>query len=118
MPIFLPHLGEVILAEMADRNRYHIVRTFGLDEAADLGLVDELDRFAFPERQLAPHGSCSFDGASRIDVTFWIRPELAAACELKLGRTRLSKSRVDDEFVADCRLLHGGGACHYRTSTR
>lgn len=106
MPISLSHLGEVILAEMADRKRYDILRTFGLDEAADLGFVNNLDRFAFPECQLAPHGGYLFDGASRIDVTFWIRPELAVACELKLGKTRLSKSRVNEEFLADCRLTH------------
>lgn len=106
MPISLSHLGEVILAEMADRKRYDILRTFGLDDAADLGFVDKLDRFAFPERHLAPHGGYSFDGASRIDVTFWIRPKLAVACELKLGKTRLNKSRVDDEFLANCRLTH------------
>jgi hypothetical protein len=41
-------------------------------------------------------------------VVLWICPNLAVALELKLGATRLTKTRIDDEFLVDCRLSHNG----------
>jgi len=48
----------------------------------------------------------TFDGASRVDVVLWIQENLAVALELKLGETRLTKTRIDDEFLTDCRSSH------------
>jgi hypothetical protein len=106
MPISLSHLGEVIVAEMAERKRAATLDALGLTELADLNHVRALDRFAFYECRLARHHGYIFDGASRIDVVLWVRPDLAVALELKLGATRLTKSRIDGEFLLDCRTSH------------
>ena len=106
MPISLSHIGEAIFAEMANLNRLAVLQALDLTPLADPEFVQNLDRFAFAESTLSRHGGYAFDGASRVDVTLWVRPELAVACELKLGANRLSKSRIDDEFLAECRLSH------------
>jgi hypothetical protein len=106
MPISLSHLGEVIVAEMAERERTAIVYALGLTESADLDHVRSVGTFAFHECKLGRHHGFIFDGASRIDVVLWIRPNLAVALELKLGTTRLTKTRIDDKFLRDCRLSH------------
>lgn len=51
MPMSFSHLGEAILAEMADRKRYDILRTFGLDDVLagrDFGALMEV-RHVQPE---------------------------------------------------------------------
>lgn len=108
MPISLSHLGEVIVAGMAERERTATLDALGLTESADLNHVRAVDKFAFHERRLTRHHGYIFDGASRVDVVLWIRPDLAVALELKLGATRLTKSRIDDEFLRDCRTSHNG----------
>ncbi len=108
MPISLPHLGEAIVAAMANRKRHGVIDALELSEVADPDFVTELDQFAFAECRLSPHGDYTFDGASRVDVTLWLRPDCAVACELKLGTSRLTKTRIDDEFLVDCRPSHGG----------
>jgi hypothetical protein len=37
-----------------------------------------------------------------------LQPDLAMALELKLGATRLTKTRIDDEFLSNCRTSHNG----------
>jgi hypothetical protein len=106
MKILLSHLGEVIVAEMAQRKRRETLNALGMTELADLEHVYEIDRFAHHECRLAPHDKYIFDGASRVDVVLWIKKHLAVALELKLGKTRLTKTRIDGEFLADCRLSH------------
>ncbi len=106
MPISLSHLGEVIVAEMAERERTAIIDILRLTDSADLDHVRTVSTFAFHECRLSPHRGFIFDGASRVDVVLWIRTDLAVALELKLGATRLTKTRIDDEFLRDCRLSH------------
>lgn len=108
MPISLSHLGEIIAAEMAERERTATVAALGITALADLDHVKSVNRFAFHECKLARHHGYIFDGASRIDVVLWIRPNLAVALELKLGTTRLTKTRIDEEFLSDCRTSHNG----------
>lgn len=108
MPLSLSHIGEAIFAEMANLNRLAVLQALDLIPLADPEFVQNLDRFAFAECSLSPHGGYIFDGASRVDVTLWVRPDLAVACELKLGANRLSKTRIDDEFLVTCRLSHQG----------
>lgn len=108
IPISLSHLGETIVAAMANRRRLEVIDALELSDAADPAFVTGLDQFAFTECRLSPHGEYAFDGASRVDVILWLRPDSAVACELKLGTSRLTKSRIDDEFLADCRPSHGG----------
>jgi len=106
MPISLSHLGELIVAEMADRKRCETLDALGLTQLADVEHVVSVKRFAHHECQLAQHGKFIFDGASRVDVVLWIQPQLAVAMELKFGETRLTKTRIDSEFLTDCRLSH------------
>jgi len=106
MPISLSHLGEVIVAEMAERKREAMIHALGLTNCADLHHVRGIEKFAFSECKIAKHHGFIFDGASRVDVALWIQPQLAIALELKLGETRLTKTRIDDEFLIDCRLSH------------
>jgi hypothetical protein len=108
MPISLSHLGEVIVAKMAERERLKTIDALGLTESADLDHVRTVGRFAFHECKLAPHHGYIFDGASRVDVILWIRPDLCIALELKLGATRLTRTRINDEFLDDCRTSHNG----------
>lgn len=108
MPISLSHLGESIVAAMVNRKRREVIDALGLSDAADQDFVTELEQFAFAECRLSPHGDYIFDGASRVDVILWLRPDSAVACELKLGTNRLTKTRIDDEFLVDCRPSHGG----------
>lgn len=89
--------------------RWHLpfLRTFrSFTELADIDHVRTARTFAFHECKLARHHGYIFDGASRVDVVLWIRPELAVGLELKLGATRLTKTRIDDEFLLDCRTSH------------
>lgn len=106
MPISLSHLGEIVFAEMANRKPESALQALELCEISDLDFVLSRDRFAFHETKLCPHGKYSFDGAHRVDVTLRIRPDLAVACELKLGSTRLTKSRIDKELLRECHLSH------------
>lgn len=106
MPISLSHLGEVVVAEMADRKRCETVDALGLTEMADLNHICSIKRFAHHESRLARHQKYIFDGASRVDVVLWIQKNLAVALELKLGETRLTKTRVDGEFLTVCRPSH------------
>lgn len=106
MPISLSHFAEVMVSQMAERQRVGTVDALGLTDLADLDHVRSVKTFAFHECKLARHHGYIFDGASRVDVVLWIRPTLAVAIELKLGATRLTKTRIDDEFLHDCGTSH------------
>jgi len=106
MPISLSHLGEVVVAEMAERKRCEMVNALGLTDLADLDHVRSIKKFAHHECRLARHSKYMFDGASRVDVVLWLQQNLAVALELKLGETRLTPTRIDGEFLTDCRPSH------------
>ncbi len=106
MPISLSHLGEVIVAEMAQRKRCETLDALGLTDLVDLDHVRSVDRFAHFGCRLDRHNNYVFDGASRVDVVLWIQQNLAVGLELKLGETRLTKTRINREFLVDCKLSH------------
>ncbi|MCC9603742.1 hypothetical protein LOC67_24595 [Stieleria sp. JC731] len=108
MPVSLSHLAEVIVSEMADRQRMATIEALGLTAIADLDHVESVKTFAYHECKLARHHGYIFDGANRVDVVLWIHPTIAVALELKLGATRLTKTRIDNEFLLDCRTSHKG----------
>ena len=68
MPISLSHLGEMIVTEMAERERTPIVDALDLTELADIDHVRSVRQFAFCECKLSRHHGYIFDGASRVDV--------------------------------------------------
>jgi len=106
MAISLPYLAEVLFAEMVNRRRDEFFSLTRLHRIADLDFVRAAPRIASREVPLASFSGRTFDGASRIDVVVRLRPGLATAFELKLGTTRLSKSRVDEEWLACCATSH------------
>ena len=108
MSLKFTHLAEPIVTEIANSKRMEFLDALGLAAIADLDFVASLKQFAFEECSLESHGGYLFDGASRVDVVLWIKPELAVACELKLGTARLTARRFETEFLVDCRESHGG----------
>ena len=61
---------------------------------------------AFCEVGLTPYAGRAFDGAARVDVIVALSDGRAVPFELKLGSTRLTKSRVDTEWLAECQPSH------------
>jgi hypothetical protein len=106
MAISLSYLAEVLFTEMANRRRDQFLALTGLGAVADFGFVRQASQIASREVPLAPFGRRIFDGASRIEVAVRLRPGVATAFELKLGTTRLSKTRVDEEWLACCTTSH------------
>lgn len=92
--------------EMANTNRVAIAKVLGLSELLDLDHIKTAPFFAYRECKLSPHNGFSFDGASRVDVVLWVQPKRAVALELKLGKTGLTKSKIDNEFLQPCRPSH------------
>ena len=93
---------------MVNRRREAFLSLCGLSSEADLGYARDVESLAFCEAKLDPFAGLTFDGASRVDVVVRLRQGLATAFELKLGKTRLSKSRIDGEWLAQCKKSHRG----------
>lgn len=107
MPLALTHFSEAIFVALVNqrRNRDAFLSVAGLT-GVDPDFFAAAECVAFREAKLQPYGGRAFDGASRVDVVVRIAPRLATAFELKLGTTRLSKSRIDSEFLVDCSPSH------------
>jgi hypothetical protein len=108
MNISLWHVAGVLFAEMVNRRRDEFFTLPALDQLADPEFVRAAKKIASCEVPLASFLGKTFDGAGRIDVAVRMRPGEATAFELKLGTTRLSKTRVDEEWLARCASSHGG----------
>jgi hypothetical protein len=105
MPVPLTHLSEAIFVAMVNQKRDAFLGVAGLS-GVDPGFFAAAECVAFREASLQPYGGRAFDGASRVDVIVSIAPRLATAFELKLGTTRLSKSRIDGEWLSNCTPSH------------
>lgn len=108
MPPSLSHFAEDIFAEMANRSREAFIEATGLSAEADPAFVRSVSELAICEATFEPVCDRIFDGACRVDVAVRVRPGAAAAFELKLGATRITKTRVDDEWLQPCTPSHGG----------
>ena len=64
MPISLTHLGEAIVAEIANRSRRPFLNACGLLTSLDFDFVESVGQFAFHEVRLARIGNVIFDGYS------------------------------------------------------
>ncbi len=104
MPLLLSHVGEELVTRMANELREDFVNLCGLN--AENGLA-ELNQVAFPEVKLSAYSGIGFDGASRVDMIFLLSAEQAIPFEIKLGTTRLSKTRIDEEWLNGCEFSHG-----------
>ena len=110
MVISLSHIGEAIFAKIAKQKPVEFLRWCELEEVADLDSGHRHGLFVEPEASLCPFAGCGFDGASKVDVAVQVREDLAVAFELKLGETRLSAGRVNNEWLKPCeRSRHGDG---------
>lgn len=108
MSICLPYLSEFLFTEMVNRERNAILPLLALDGGADPEFVKSTPELATRDVRLAPIGGLRFDGASRVDVIVRYQAGMAVAVELKLGTTRLSKTRIDEEWLAPCSPSHNG----------
>jgi hypothetical protein len=102
MPLVLPFVAEQLFAAMINRCRTDFFSLSGLSELADMTYVNRAREVASTEMSLAPYGGRAFDGASRIDVLVQLGSAKGAAFELKLGATRLSKTRFEKELLKCC----------------
>jgi len=93
---------------MINHARESFLETTGLDVEADSTFIRSARELATCEANFEPVCGRTFDGACRVDVVVRLRPGMAAAFELKLGTTRLTKSRVDGEWLPPCLPSHGG----------
>jgi hypothetical protein len=108
MTLSLTHLGESILSAMINQQRDALFSLPGVRELMSRDFVCSEPRIAFPETSLCRFNDRAFDGACRIDVAVLLKPDTATAFELKLGDTRLSARRVNEEWLVPCGTSHGG----------
>ena len=107
MPHSLSYLSEAVFVEMVNRKRSAFSEVARLKDIAP-DFFAQTPTVAFREAALEPYAHRQFDGASCVDTVVSVAPGLATAFELKLGTTRLTKTRVDDEWLAECTPSHGG----------
>lgn len=109
MAVFLPYLGEELIARMANQMRLRFLEVCGLAHACDRDFVLSTGvPIAYTEVKLRPYAGKRFDGASRVDVVVLLTPSLGVPFEVKLGTTRLIKSRISGEWLSGCGLSHEG----------
>lgn len=100
MAIDLTHIGEAFLQHFIAKNP----RTFF--EYAELSYAEVFGGRVYREVQLDPYCGRAFDGESRVDLVVPISNFEAIPIEVKLGTTRLGKTRVDSEWLSGCRPSH------------
>ncbi len=109
MPVELTHVGEAVVSTMIDSMRWEFVDLCGLAGRADRIIVsDTARRVVHANANLAPYSGLGFDGASCVDLVVRLHENLAVPFELKLGETRLTKSRIDEEWLSGCESSHQG----------
>ena len=105
----LTHLGEALVVRMANTLRADFLDLCELRDRADLAYVDGgIEPIAHGEVPLSPYSGRSFDGAHKVDLVVLLNRDLGVPFEVKLGDTRMTKSRVDEEWLDGCGLSHGG----------
>ena len=108
MAVSLTHFGEALIARMANELRGRFIDLCKLGDQADAAFVNGAEPIAHCEVPLLPYCDIAFDGASRIDLVLRVAPDRAIPFEVKLGATRMSKSRIDEEWLCGCEFSHGG----------
>lgn len=109
MPVELTHVGEAVVSTMINTMRLGFVELCGLASRTDSALLADATRpVVHVNANLATYGGLSFDGASCVDLVLRVQENLGVAFELKLGETRLTKSRIDEEWLPDCESSHQG----------
>jgi hypothetical protein len=106
MAVELTHVGEAIVARMIEALRLRFLDLCDLSPCADEDLYRSTRPIVFANVGLHPYSSVGFDGASRVDLVVLLKEDLGVPFELKLGETRLTKSRVDEEWLSGCKRSH------------
>jgi hypothetical protein len=107
MHVPLPYVGEVVVAAMVNQMRLAFLDLCGLTDQCDLAFVTSpATPIAYTDVTLLPYAGKIFDGASRIDIVVLLSENLGVPLEIKLGTTRLSKTRIDEEWLNGCGLSH------------
>lgn len=109
MPVALTHVGEAVVSKMIDSMRFKFSELCGLADQVDGNfLEDQSKQIVRTNVNLAAYGGRVFDGASCVDLVFRVNENLGIPIELKLGETRLTKSRIDEEWLSGCEASHKG----------
>ena len=105
----LTHLGEALVVRMANTLRADFLDLCGLLDRADRAYVDGgIEPIAHGEVPLSPYSGYSFDGAHKVDLVVLLDRDLGVPFEVKLGDTRMTRRRVDEEWLNGCGLSHEG----------
>lgn len=107
MAVSLSHIGEALIARIANRVPQRFLELCQLTGEADAEFVNSGEQIAHRELPLLPYGGIGFDGASRVDLVIRLSRDRAVPFEIKLGATRLGKLRVDGEWLCGCDFSHG-----------
>lgn len=109
MPVALTHIGEAIVSTMIDSMRWEFIELCSLTTQADNTFFsNKARRVVYPNANLVAYGGLGFDGASCVDLVVRIKENLGVSFELKLGETRLTKSRIEEEWLSGCESSHQG----------
>jgi hypothetical protein len=106
MAVSLTHFGEALIARMANELRGRFIELCKLGDDADAAFVNGAQTIAHCEVPLLPYRNVAFDGASRVDLVVRVATDRGIPFEVKLGATRLSKSRIDQEWLCGCEFSH------------
>jgi len=105
MTASLTHFAESIFVAMINGNPAKFAERAGLSSLLE-GSANSSGGPAFREAGLEPYGGRAFDGAARVDAIVALSEKVAVPFELKLGAARLTKSRIDTEWLAECQPSH------------
>jgi hypothetical protein len=93
--IRLTNLGEMLVQELIQRKPACFLKLSGLSPTHTAVYGGRV----FVEAKLEQHEGKRFDGASRVDLVVPLNATEALPIEVKLGDTRLSKSRIEDDWL-------------------
>lgn len=101
MPVQLAHFGEDIVHAMVCKLGQQFLAL--CRDCEDQKVTEPI---AIKEATLDRYAGLAFDGASRIDMLLLLEGNRGLPFEIKLGSTRLSKGRIDDEWLRGCEKSH------------
>ncbi len=102
----LTHIAEALFADIINSHRHKFAALAGIENLVDPTFFGHEPVVAHAEVPLNQYRDKIFDGASRIDCLVRVQSRLGVAFELKLGKTRLSRKRVKEEWLQECRPSH------------
>jgi hypothetical protein len=100
------HIGEALVAGMIQNLGDKFFDFLREQNSFCTDAIAQVPTRAITEAKLRPYNGINFDGASRVDVLVLLTAEKALPIEVKLGKTRLSKTRIDDNWLRVCGRSH------------